>query len=264
MLVLGALAPWKRPDLALEICALARRRLPDLTVRLVGAAVTGDELLPAQLARRITAPDLAGAVELVGPRADPGAELERAACLLHCAPREPFGIVLLEAMAAGRPVLAPDAGGPREILDASCGVLYRPGDAAAGAEALVTLLADHSRVQALGQAGRDRVRALALTGRPRWPGFAVCAAAGPAGARSARRRRALAGAGLAVVTVTHNSAAQLPAMLASVRRHLPGATVTVVDCASDDESVAVARSAPGCRRSRWTRTSASGERATAL
>jgi N-acetylglucosaminyl-diphospho-decaprenol L-rhamnosyltransferase len=241
VLVLGAIAPWKRPDLALEICALARGRLPGLTVRLVGAPVTRDESLPAELQSRTAAPDLAGAAELVGPRADPTAELARATCLLHCAPREPFGIVLLEAMAAGRPVVAPDAGGPREILDASCGVLYAPGDARAGADALVALLSDRARARALGAAGRERVRAR-FDRRYTRAGFRAALEPMLAPPRPAA---AAADAPLAVVTVTHNSGAELPALLASVRRHLPGAPVTVVDCDSHDGSVAVARGAPG-------------------
>ena len=46
---------------------------------------------------------------------------------------------------------------------------------------------------------------------------------------------------LALVTVTHNSATELAAMLRSAQRHLPGTRVIVVDCASTDESVACAR-----------------------
>ncbi len=45
----------------------------------------------------------------------------------------------------------------------------------------------------------------------------------------------------ALVTVTHNSAAELEALLRSVARHLPGVRTVVVDCASADDSVAVAR-----------------------
>jgi GT2 family glycosyltransferase/glycosyltransferase involved in cell wall biosynthesis len=245
VLVLGALAPWKRPDLALEICALARQRLPNLTVRLVGGPVTGDESLPAALERRAAAGDLAGAAELAGPQGETGDELARAACLLHCAPREPFGIVLLEAMAAGRPVVAPDAGGPREILDSSCGILYSPGDARAGADALVTMLSDRARVRTMGDAGRKRVRAGFDRQRTR-SGFR--AALEPEIARRPRPTgapEAAGGAEVAVVTVTHNSAEELTSLLASARRHLPGAAITVVDCASRDRSVAVARGTPG-------------------
>jgi GT2 family glycosyltransferase len=46
---------------------------------------------------------------------------------------------------------------------------------------------------------------------------------------------------LELVTVTHNSAAELQALLSSVDRHLPGVNVVVVDCASRDETVSIAR-----------------------
>src|SRR5581483_528563 len=47
--------------------------------------------------------------------------------------------------------------------------------------------------------------------------------------------------GLAVVTVTRNSARVLPGLLRSAAQHLPGAQVVVVECASADDSVALAR-----------------------
>ena len=103
---------WKRPELALEAVALARAERPDLRLRLVGGAFgeDGDELAE-RLRRRAAAPDLAGAVELVGPVDDARAELTRATCLLHCAPREPFGMAVLEALASARPAIVPSAAG---------------------------------------------------------------------------------------------------------------------------------------------------------
>ena len=110
--LLGALVAWKRPDLALEIAApragpAARRRRR--------AARSGGHV-PA-LRERATQPDLDGRVRFLG-RADARAALAGAHLLLHCADREPFGLALVEALAAGRPVVAPAAGGPAEIVTA--------------------------------------------------------------------------------------------------------------------------------------------------
>ena len=58
---------------------------------------------------------------------------------------------------------------------------------------------------------------------------------------------------LALVTVTHNSAAELEALLTSIERHLPGVELVVVDSASSDETVAVARSGRP-RADDWPRT----------
>ena len=72
---------------------------------------------------------------------DPRAALADAHLLLHCADAEPFGLALVEALAAGRPVAAPAAGGPLEIVTPETGRLFIPGDPAAGAAAVRALLA---------------------------------------------------------------------------------------------------------------------------
>jgi GT2 family glycosyltransferase/glycosyltransferase involved in cell wall biosynthesis len=239
ILVLGALVPWKRPDLALEAVALARLQQPDLRLRLVGAAFAVDgDALPARLRERAAAADLAGAVDLVGAVADPRAELERATCLLHCAPREPFGMAVLEALAAGRPAVVPGAAGPAEIVDPSCGRFYPPEDVQAAADALVEIVGQPDLAAEMGANGRRRAQAQ----------FGLAASRGrfaEAVQQVSRRRRtpALAPEKLAIVTVTHNSAPELQRLLASVRRHLPGTRTIVVDSGSQDESLALARGA---------------------
>jgi GT2 family glycosyltransferase/glycosyltransferase involved in cell wall biosynthesis len=241
VLVLGAIAPSKRPDVALEAFALARRDDPGLRLRIAGAPLTdSDERLAAKLRGRASRPDLAGSVELLGAVGDPRAELERATVLLHCAPREAFGMAVLEALAAGRPAVVPDSGGPREIVDAASGILYPPGDAQAAAAALARLTADPELAARMGRAGSARAREDfdLQTARRRW-------AAAVEGIRPRPRPTAAAAAAkpgeLEIVTVTHNSAAELGALLASVERHLPGTRVVVVDSASSDATLEVAR-----------------------
>jgi glycosyltransferase involved in cell wall biosynthesis len=72
---------------------------------------------------------------------------------------EPFGIVYLEAMAAGLPVVAPRQGGiPDFVLDGRTGLLVEPEDEAGLADALITLLGDPERCRRLGEAGRAHFR----------------------------------------------------------------------------------------------------------
>ncbi len=237
VLVLGALVDWKRPDLALEVVAIARTRRPELRLRLVGAPLGAEaEKLWARLRQRASQPDLEGAVEFVGPVADPRPELSRAMCLLHCAPQEPFGLALVESLASGRPVVAPDAAGPREIVDRSCGILYPPGDAQAGAAAVLRLLDDPAQAAAMGTRGRERARARfdLAQARSRFADVTLVAE------RHRPSRRRDAAEALALVTVTHNSSSELERLLDSVARHLPGTRVLVVDCASEDRSRDVA------------------------
>jgi glycosyltransferase involved in cell wall biosynthesis len=138
-LVLGALVAWKRADLALEIAA----RLPDLRLALAGEAIPGDDgAFLAGLQRRAAAADLRDRVRFLGRVDDPRDALAGAHLLLHCSDAEPYGLALVEALAAGRPVVAPASGGPAEIVADGAGRLYAPGDADAGAGMVRAVLAD--------------------------------------------------------------------------------------------------------------------------
>jgi N-acetylglucosaminyl-diphospho-decaprenol L-rhamnosyltransferase len=260
-LVLGAIEPWKRPDLALEVVALAAAELPGLRLRLVGAPIgrAGARLLE-RLRERAALADLRGRVVIEGHLADPAGALAAASALLHCADREPYGIVVAEALAAGLPVVAPDSCGPAEILEPGCGRLYTPGDAQAAARALVTVLRDPGERERMAVAARAtaerkldvremRARYAELLAEvvraPRGgvsgPGAPHRTAPAARAAPAPRAAPAAPGAGLAVVTVLHDSEPELRILLDSLGRWLPGASVVVVDSGSSDGGADLAR-----------------------
>jgi len=73
---------------------------------------------------------------------------------------EPFGLINLEAMACGTPVVASRVGGiPEVVVDGETGWLVPPGDEAALAQALRDALGDPARARRMGEAGRRRVEA---------------------------------------------------------------------------------------------------------
>lgn len=249
VVTVGAIVGWKRPLLALEAAAAAAQRLPGLELELVGGTVdaAGPALL-AELERRAGEPDLAGRTRMPGRTSDIASVLSEAACLLHCADLEPFGIALVEALASGVPVVAPAAAGPTEIVDDSCGRLYPPGDVEAAAAALLEVLDSPERHGELAAGARARAvhsfdrretqrryRDLLREQRPSAPVASVRPSAAPS--------RALAGTGLALVSVTHQSEREIASLLRSVERHLPGASVVVVDSGSSDAGVSAARAA---------------------
>jgi glycosyltransferase involved in cell wall biosynthesis len=72
---------------------------------------------------------------------------------------EPFGRVVIEGMAAGKPVVATKAGGVLDIVeDGVNGLLVPPGDPRAMAAAILSLLTDPERARCLAKAGQQRVR----------------------------------------------------------------------------------------------------------
>src|SRR3954468_667719 len=112
----------------------------------------------AELRERI-APELRAHVALLGELT----ESDKAAFLrsvdVYCAPNllgESFGVILIEALAAGAPIVASDlAAFARVLEDGTAGVLVRRGDAAALAQALCGLLADPARRAALSAHGQQ-------------------------------------------------------------------------------------------------------------
>ena len=107
-----------------------------------------------QLAERLGLQDK---VIFTGARQDMPEVMAALDLLVHCAHREAFGRVLVEAMAAARPVVATAVGGIPEVVG-ECGLLVPEGDAAEVARAVESLLADPETARQLGVAGQRRVR----------------------------------------------------------------------------------------------------------
>jgi glycosyltransferase involved in cell wall biosynthesis len=142
--LLGSVArldTWKGFDVLLDAFAVARRARPDLELVIAGGSVAGKEGYAAGLRDRATATP---GVHWVGPRRDVAELMADLDVFAQVSTEpEPFGLVLVEALASGVPVVAGAAGGPLEILgdaDPSAGRLVSPGDPDALASAVLSLL----------------------------------------------------------------------------------------------------------------------------
>jgi glycosyltransferase involved in cell wall biosynthesis len=154
IIFVGRLARQKRPDLAVEIVRLVRADHPDAELWVVG---DGPER--AELERLVDSAGLDGAVRLLGARRDLPELLRESACLLLPSDYESCPYAVLEAMAAGVPVVATDVGGVPELLDDGVqGLLVPPRRPDMAAAAVSRILADPELARALGDAGRMRAR----------------------------------------------------------------------------------------------------------
>ena len=115
--------------------------------------------LETSLRERVAAQGLAERVVFAGFRDDLARILPCLDLLVHPATAEGMGVALLEAAAAAIPVVAFDAGGIAEVVaNGETGVVVPVGDAPALAAAIVALLRDRPRAQALGVAARRRLQ----------------------------------------------------------------------------------------------------------
>jgi len=155
ILGIGRVVPQKGFDVLLEAYARLVKTRPDAPDLLIA----GDGPERASLAAQVDALGLAGRAHLIGKADRTTAVALFRGCTIFVLPsrQEPQGIVNLEAMICGKPVVASRVGGvPEIVLDGETGLLVPGEDAAALALALGTLLADPARAQALGEAGRVR------------------------------------------------------------------------------------------------------------
>ena len=122
VILVSRVDPIKRLDLLLDV--LDRGSCPDgMTFRIFGTGWHLEQLRARAAARHPN-------VRFEGFRGDLGHEIAASDLLVHTCPVEPFGLAILEAMAAGVPVLVPDAGGAGDLVtECVTGFRFRANDA---------------------------------------------------------------------------------------------------------------------------------------
>ena len=155
----GNVQEWKGQHVLIEALALLCDR-PDVHCVIAGGVHRAGADYAAALSARIAALGLGGRVHLAGFRPDIPEVMNAWDVVVHASVRpEPFGRVILEGMLLGKPVIASDAGGVRELIaDGDTGYLTPPGDAAALAARLRTVLAAPEAARAIGARARQWAR----------------------------------------------------------------------------------------------------------
>jgi glycosyltransferase involved in cell wall biosynthesis len=151
--MIGRVAPWKGQHVFLEAFA---RAFPDgqEQAAFVGRAMFGEDAYEEQLHRLAARLGVADRVEFRGFRENVWAELSGFVVVVHASiTDEPFGQVIIEAQAAGKPIVASNGGGPAELItDGVDGRLFEPGDIDGLSAILRELATDPAQRQRLSQA----------------------------------------------------------------------------------------------------------------
>lgn len=169
----GRLDPWKGAHVFVRAAERVARRSPDARFVVCGGPLAGHSDYAERLKALAARLGLDGRIIFTDWRYPPARMAEVMAALdvlVHTSVEpEPFGLVLLEAMASSKPVIASRAGGPIEIVDDGVtGILVPPGRHHQLAREILTLIGDPALARRLGQAGQARALELfSLAGQVR-------------------------------------------------------------------------------------------------
>ena len=155
VLMVGRLTAQKRPDLAVRALALARQRRPTMRLVMAGSGELYHEL--DTLAHEL---GVEHGVHLLGDADDVPSLMAAAGCLLMTSAYEGCSLAILEAMAAGVPVVAVRFGGVDELVEDGVTGLLTSEFSADIAAALVRLAGDAAMADRMGDEGRRRAREL--------------------------------------------------------------------------------------------------------
>ena len=147
----AGLRPQKNP--ALLLGAFRRGPASDPRAHLLFAGAGG---LEPELERRIVASGLQGRVHLLGQRSDVPETLNAADVFVLSSDYEGNPLAVMEAMAAGKPVVSTAVGGVPELVEGGCGLLVAPGDARALSEAMGYMLENAGARLSMGEASAAR------------------------------------------------------------------------------------------------------------
>jgi glycosyltransferase involved in cell wall biosynthesis len=153
LLAVGRLEPQKGFDVLVDAVAILRRQGVDVKLDIAGE---GGER--ARLTAQIARAGLEAHVALLGRREDVAALMRGADAFVHPARWEGFGLVLLEAMSAGLPIVATAVGAiPEVVADGETALLAPPDSPEAFAAAVAGLVADPVLARRLGVGGYERL-----------------------------------------------------------------------------------------------------------
>ena len=159
--LIGRICPWKGQEPFLRAAALLAKQHPAMRFYVVGAPLFGEIEFEESLHALVRDLGIAERVFFTGFERDIPGRIAQLHLVIHASTiPEPFGQVIVQGMAAGRPVIASQGGGPSEIItDGVTGWLVPRGNPEALAAAVHQLLANPAETEAVARAGQTEVLA---------------------------------------------------------------------------------------------------------
>ena len=157
--LIGRITPWKGQHIFLQAAAQLCLQFPDVVFQIIGTPLHGEEAYEHELHVLAQTLALQDRVEFLGFRRDIPALLAGMDILVHASTTgEPFGQVVVQGMAAGKPVIATRGGGIPEIVrEGETGLLVPMASVTALKEAMEYLLSHPKEAKQMGQRGHERV-----------------------------------------------------------------------------------------------------------
>lgn len=158
--MVGNVREWKGQETVVRALSTVVRAHPTAVCFFVGATSPQDHDYKARLDALIAEAGLTTNVRFTGYQSDVPGFVDLMQFVIHASIQpEPFGMVVLEAMARGKPVIGSRAGGVVEmVVDGETGLTFAPGDAGELATMIGRLLADEAACRRMGERGLARVR----------------------------------------------------------------------------------------------------------
>lgn len=160
--VVGRIQEWKGQEYFIRAIPMILKEVSDAYFLIVGGP-TFDKDYPynKKLNQLTEVLEIKDKVRFAGFREDVAEIMSLSSVLVHASIEpEPFGLVLVEGMASGRPVIATDIGGPREIIvQNESGILIPPKDEDALAKAVVRVLQDEPFRNKLAENAKATIKA---------------------------------------------------------------------------------------------------------
>lgn len=156
--LVGLLIPWKGQRLFLEAARTLRDRIPRLKMLMVGGTPEECEAYEAELRQAVRDQGLEDIVAFTGHVDDMPTVYNALDIVVSASVNpEPLGTVVIEAMAMGRPLIAPNHGGGAEMnVQGETALLFEPGDAGSLAAAILRVYEEKHLGPRLGAAARER------------------------------------------------------------------------------------------------------------